>query len=494
MTRLERPVQVNDSVGGVFTFGYNSDGQLLASTSPFGSVQYVRDPLGRALSRQVEGQSAVSYSYDRAGNLLSAGLPQASATYTYDPRNEPLTLSRSNSVVSNYAYDALGRVQTIGHVLGSSSLASLSYTYDAVGNPIGQQTSLGQGLITQAATTSFNNANRIVQSGSTAYSYDNDGNLISQTGPAGTTTYSWDSRNRLSAITTSKGQNTTFLYDFAGNLLEQSYSGPTLNLTETFILDDLTNVAYETVSNGTAYSILSGRAIDSHLATVQPNGQVQYGLADAINSTIATAEQTGSVKGKFLYEPFGQTTASGSNYAFEYTGRVQSETNLYYNRARFYNSQTGRFISEDPLGFGGGDSNLYRYVGNAPTGLTDPTGLTISQGAINHWPTGPTMSVGQFCGYAAPVACLYAGAFGFVPGAVCGAVSIVACNLANNQPAWSNNFQNWYGVATIPLPPVSGFIAGELPNFCPANLLNPPPPNAPPVAGCNPNFQSCPIP
>ena len=43
--------------------------------------------------------------------------------------------------------------------------------------------------------------------------------------------------------------------------------------------------------------------------------------------------------------------------------------------ARFYNSQTGRFISEDPAGFGGGDSNLYRYVSNNPINFSDPTGL-----------------------------------------------------------------------------------------------------------------------
>ncbi|OIQ17404.1 MAG: hypothetical protein BM556_11405 [Bacteriovorax sp. MedPE-SWde] len=44
--------------------------------------------------------------------------------------------------------------------------------------------------------------------------------------------------------------------------------------------------------------------------------------------------------------------------------------------SRYYNSSTGRFASEDPIGFSGGDSNLYRYVFNGPLDLIDPTGLT----------------------------------------------------------------------------------------------------------------------
>src|ERR1700677_474256 len=50
-------------------------------------------------------------------------------------------------------------------------------------------------------------------------------------------------------------------------------------------------------------------------------------------------------------------------------------TGLYYARARYYNPQTGQWMSQDPLGFDAGDSNLSRYVNNAPTNATDPSGL-----------------------------------------------------------------------------------------------------------------------
>jgi RHS repeat-associated protein len=60
---------------------------------------------------------------------------------------------------------------------------------------------------------------------------------------------------------------------------------------------------------------------------------------------------------------------------FRYTGReFDTETGLYYYRARYYDPQTGRFLSEDPFGFAGEDVNFYRFVGNRPTLLIDPSG------------------------------------------------------------------------------------------------------------------------
>jgi RHS repeat-associated protein len=187
-----------------------------------------------------------------------------------------------------------------------------------------------------------------------------------------TTAYTWDARNRLKSIVTSAGQTTNFTYDYAGNLIQQADSGTSLNLTKSFVLDNATNVAYEAASDGTWYSVLSGRSIDSHLAIVQSGGQVQYGLPDAINSTVATVDQTGVVKSSYLYAPYGQTSTTGT-YPFQFTGRVPISANLLYYRARFYSASAGRFISEDPIGFAGG-INFYRYACNSPTNSIDPSG------------------------------------------------------------------------------------------------------------------------
>jgi type VI secretion system secreted protein VgrG len=65
--------------------------------------------------------------------------------------------------------------------------------------------------------------------------------------------------------------------------------------------------------------------------------------------------------------------------AYTFTGREwDKETGLYYYRARYYDPMEGRFISKDPIGFDGGDVNLYGYVGNNPENLTDPSGLAAT--------------------------------------------------------------------------------------------------------------------
>jgi len=69
---------------------------------------------------------------------------------------------------------------------------------------------------------------------------------------------------------------------------------------------------------------------------------------------------------------------SGSPMAVEYQWEgldKDAATGLYYDDARFYSSAIGRPLSQDPLGFAAGDSNLYRYVNNEPTNATDPSGL-----------------------------------------------------------------------------------------------------------------------
>jgi RHS repeat-associated protein len=368
-----RLVQATDS-GVMFGFEYDVAGGLLRSTGPFGTVQYQRDALGRIVIRQVAGQAAVTYNYDGSGNLLTAAMPGASVGFTYNARNQPTALSRSNGVATNYLYDPVGQPLSIVHARGSTPLQSLAYSYDASGDRISQQMSDGQPLATQMATATYDDANRLVQRGNTTFAYDDNGNLTSELGPSGTTTYTWDARNRLASLSASTGQLKQFQYDFGGNLISQTDSGPLANVTRTFVSDSLTNVAHQQSSDGDQYSVLTGGSIDSHFATIRSGAQVEFALSDALNSTVSTVDQAGILKGTFSYAPFGETASSGSSYPFQYTGRVLVANSLYYYRARFYSAITERFISEDPLGFSAG-VNVFAYAGNRPVLFNDPFGL-----------------------------------------------------------------------------------------------------------------------
>jgi RHS repeat-associated protein len=90
-------------------------------------------------------------------------------------------------------------------------------------------------------------------------------------------------------------------------------------------------------------------------------------------------DNSSAVLNHLVYNSFGQVTSKSDptvDVRFGYTGReLDAETGLMYYRARYFDPAAGTFVSEDPLGFGAGDENLYRYVFNSPTNYVDPSGL-----------------------------------------------------------------------------------------------------------------------
>jgi len=112
---------------------------------------------------------------------------------------------------------------------------------------------------------------------------------------------------------------------------------------------------------------------------VTSSDQVYCYHFNAIGSTIAMTDSSQTMVNKYAYDPFGKVTNQEEAIAqpFKFVGQygVMTEPNgFYYMRARYYDPQVGRFISEDPIGFEGGDVNLYAYVGNNPVTLIDPNG------------------------------------------------------------------------------------------------------------------------
>jgi RHS repeat-associated protein len=106
-------------------------------------------------------------------------------------------------------------------------------------------------------------------------------------------------------------------------------------------------------------------------------GSVYYYARDNQGSVLALFNASMQVTHSNQYSPYGEIeSASGSvPQPFRFTGReYDSETGLYYYRAKYYDPELGRFISEDPIGLEGG-INLYAYVGNNPVNNRDPSGL-----------------------------------------------------------------------------------------------------------------------
>ena len=106
-------------------------------------------------------------------------------------------------------------------------------------------------------------------------------------------------------------------------------------------------------------------------------GGSYYYHPDGLGSITSLTDGSGQLADSYVYDSFGNLTASTGTITnpFQYTGReFDSETSLYYYRARYYDPMSGRFLSEDPIRLGGGDMNFYAYTYNHPTNFVDPAG------------------------------------------------------------------------------------------------------------------------
>ena len=112
-----------------------------------------------------------------------------------------------------------------------------------------------------------------------------------------------------------------------------------------------------------------------------------YVHADGLGSITSLTDTNGTIVQTYTYDSFGNITQAGSiTQPFTYTGReYDSETGMYFYRARYYDPKVGRFVTKDPIGFDGGDVNLYNYVGGSPINHTDPYGLFQFVNPYTYW-------------------------------------------------------------------------------------------------------------
>jgi RHS repeat-associated protein len=148
-------------------------------------------------------------------------------------------------------------------------------------------------------------------------------------------------------------------------------------------------VAQERKSTGEVLRYYEGPGIDQHLAVDGLPGGVNYYVSDHLGSIVRVTNASGDIVLSRDYDPFGRLTAGSSQAGYGFTGRDWDvEAGLYYYRARNYDPDLGRFISEDPIGFESGEANHYSYVSNNPTKFTDPAGTMGREGGPWHPPAG----------------------------------------------------------------------------------------------------------
>jgi RHS repeat-associated protein len=420
---------------GSVTYTYDNLGRLTEAQDATGTYGLAYDNLGRLTQTTTDyaflpGQTfTMSYGYDAASNRTSFTDPQSGVTnYVYDtlnrlgsltnPQTQMFTfgydnlsrrtsLARPNGVTTSYTYDNLSRLLSVLHKDPAQQVIDgATYTVDNLGNRTSKQNHLAGVTdsythdpiyqLTQvtraAATTEFynydkvgnrtashlsasyttNSSNQLTATTSATYTYDNNGNTLSKTEGTDVTQYTWDYENRLTQVTLPNSSVVTFKYDPFGRRIQKASAAATINY-----LYDGANIVEELDSSGTLVArYTQGVGIDEPLAMLR-SGVTSYYEADGLGSITSLTNTTGAISASYQYDSYGQivgSTGALSN-ALTYTGREwDSETNLYFYRARYYDASSGRFPSEDPISFFGG-INFYGYVGNSPAVFIDPSGL-----------------------------------------------------------------------------------------------------------------------
>ena len=239
----------------------------------------------------------------------------------------------------------------------------------------------------------YNAANQLTNYKGKAYVHDANGNLTIKTDEDYDLdteiegwTYEYDFENRLMKVTKNEQNETktvAFKYGPFGRRIEKRVEsidkGVAENRVYTYVYENEDIILeYLTASTGVNETsrYIHGPGIDEPVA-MERGGNIYYYHADGLGSITAMTDGGGAVAQAYEYDSFGKLhdRMNAVKQPYTYTGREwDKDTGLYYYRARYYDQETGRFVSKDPIEFIGG-INLYNYVAGNPINRVDPFGL-----------------------------------------------------------------------------------------------------------------------
>ncbi len=303
------------------------------------------------------GSTSESYSYDDNGNVKTVTTAGGTITYTYDGLNR-LTQEINNVTKKKY-----------------------NYTYDAGGNILTKKiTNLTTGYTDQQIYYTYDNANkdRLVRVG-----YDNISGYDSQGRPTNYRGWKLSWNNGSVSKFVKNGKTVTATYDANGIRVEKSVG----NITHKYYLEE-NNIVREQVTGNSNYNLYYMYGLDGIVGFTYVNGATSknyYYRKNLFGDIIAIFDGNGTVYARYVYDAWGNcsilqdTNGIGTLNPFRYRGYYyDSELNLYYLNARYYDPEIGRFISQDDISYLDPETlnglNLFAYCLNNPVMDTDPDG------------------------------------------------------------------------------------------------------------------------
>lgn len=383
---------------GYATYDYypSPDNQLQKVTNSSGFIEFTYDVLNRVKTVKDIYDNIITYDYDLNSNIEVVHYPdEKQVTYTYDAANRLTTVTDWNNNATTYqyykdgrlkrtdypngtfsvnTYDNAGRMTGLGNFKSTADTINFySYVLDPSGNhlQVTQVEPFGAFNWNSGDTiATYDNANHIETFGNLTYEDDENGNITGITGAADYD-FHWDTADQMIQLDSAGSTWVQYTYDGLGHRRQAIRNGTTTR----YVLDILgmSKVLMETDGNDTpVYYYIHGLG---QIARVDALGNYHYYHYDYRGSTIAMTDENEATTHQYQYGPYGETLQSteADFNAYRYVGAfgVQYEKeDIYFMRARYYDVQAKRFISEDPIWA----ENLYGYVEGNPVTSIDPKG------------------------------------------------------------------------------------------------------------------------
>ncbi|MDB4914048.1 MAG: hypothetical protein JWM95_1692, partial [Gemmatimonadetes bacterium] len=356
--------------GDAITREYDADGLLLSA----GAFVVERSSSTGLPSHATVGALTTSYSYDSTGNVTSATTTaNGSSLYGYQLERDVLDrVVRKVEVIegittdTRFAYDSAGRLGTVTR----DGVAVAAYEYDANDNRTRRTAVEGIELGVVDAQ------DRLTSYGDAAYKFSDGGELERRIAGADTTTYHYDALGSLRWVQQPDGTRIDYVIDAGGRRIGKKINGA---LVQGFLYESALRIASELSPSGQVRSRFVYGTRSNVPEYMETDGARYRILSDYLGSvTLVVDAASGRIAQRISYDEYGnvvENTAPGFQ-PFGYAGGLLDDmTKLTRYGARDYDARTGRFTTKDLLGFSGGETNLYAYVGDTPSTLTDPSGM-----------------------------------------------------------------------------------------------------------------------
>ncbi len=361
--------------GAVTDYQYDANGRVTGVTQGTQVFNFAYDANGRLTTQTFPNNARVLYRYDDAGRTVGILYQQAdgsvvdSLTYELDAAGNRTRLTFMGGDIVEYDYDAVD--QLIAESRSGSFTYNQTFTYDAVGN---RTRWMSDSLTTDYA---YNAADQLVQQQgleTVNYTYDANGNLVARIIDGQTITYTYNYEGLLQTIS-GPGTHVINQYDAFDRRVAQVVNG----VTTYFVYDDVrlgaTVLAEYTDDDVLLASYILAPVTDGQLARLA-DGVIAYYLRDGLGSTRHMMNADGDWLNSYEYDGFGRllTDIAPEANLYLFAGlRWDTASGLYYDRARYYAPDIGRFTQPDPLGPIEA-INLYQYALNNPVNRIDPLG------------------------------------------------------------------------------------------------------------------------